>query len=334
MDLNKLSFDLSDYLTKINLSYIKRRIPFAFLAAFAYASVLASLPLLRFMDRQNYLDYATQADAILASYAERGILAILTNEPLWLLVNVALGSMLPPEGVIRSIIFISAFLFAYFFLRADPKNIFWLVLFLFLPQILKNYITHLRQGLAISLFILAYSSPSLMFRKFGLLATPFIHSSFFFILILMIANNIWHRIRFAVDVRSSGVLMLAVTMGGTMLYIAEWMGARQGLEYSVDSFARPSGLGFAFWLFILVLMFFQGRYYLNRFNFGLSVVIFYLGTYFFSPVTARIFESGLPFVLLALLALTGWRKIIARSALLSYIVFLWGIGLLKDGAMF
>lgn len=306
---------------------------FAFVAALVYAGTLASLPLLAFQDRENYLVYARHSDVILAGYSDQGVLAVIANEPLWLLVNIFLGVMLPPEGVMRLIIFFAAFAFAYIFLRADPKNLLWLVLLLFLPQILKNYTTHLRQGLAISIFMLGYQSARPGMRRLGILAAPLIHASFFFVAFLMILEYVGRRLRLGVDIRSVGAFIAAVLLGGNLLVIAELTGARQAEEYTAGT-AMTTGMGFVFWVGVVALMSLQGKRYLSRNALALLAVVFYLGLYFFSPVAARIFESALPLVLLALLALTGWRKIAALSALLGYTGLQWALGLLREGSMF
>lgn len=302
-------------------------------AALIYALVLANLPLMVFMDRANYLNYSTYAGEIFGRYYERGVIALFVNEPLWLLVNIALRLMLSPEGVVKAIIFSSAFIFSYAFLRADPKNIFWLVLFLLLPQVLKNYITHLRQGLAISVFLSGYMSQKRMIRGICIMVAPFIHVSFFFILLLVFFEHIGKRLRFAIDVRSLNGLILAVLLGIGTLNIASWLGARQGYEYSLGT-QMETGLGFVFWSCMLILMILQGKRYLDRYSLPVLGILFYLGMYFLSPVAARVFESILPLVLLAVLALNGWRKLAAQWSLLAYFIFQWVFGFMRGGPMF
>lgn len=224
----------------------------AFATALGYAAILANLPLMAFMDRTNYLNYAAYAAEVLGRYYERGIIALLANEPVWLLVNIALRSLLSPEGVVQTLIFLSAFTFSYVFLRADPKNIFWLVLSLLLPQVLTNYITHLRQGLAISVFLLGYVSQRRTLRGICFMAAPFIHAAFFFILLLMLFERVSRKLRFAIDVRFLLVLVLGISLGIGTLYIAAWIGARQGYEYSPGT-QMETGLGFVFWSSMLII---------------------------------------------------------------------------------
>jgi len=165
------------------------------------------------------------------------------------------------------------------------------------------------------------------------MAAPLIHASFFFILLLMLVEHIGKRLRFAIDIRSLGGLILAIFLGLSTLSIAAWLGARQGYEYSLAT-QMGTGLGFVFWSGMFILMILQGKRYLDRYSIPVLGIVFYLGMYFFSPVAARVFESILPLVLLALLALSGWRRLASQGALLTYFTFQWVFGFLKGGPIF
>ena len=147
--------------------------------AFTYAYILMSLPLFEFIDRESYLNNAQYSDSILGINQAKGILTLIFNEPIWFLINTWLRSILDPENVIRTIIFTASFLSSYSFIKLSNskiRNILLMVIFLLLPIILKNYITHLRQGLAIGLFMLG-----MLFSDWRRIAfvvvTPFIHIS-------------------------------------------------------------------------------------------------------------------------------------------------------------
>jgi len=301
--------------------------------ALLYALILMNLPFSSFKDRLNYINYATNSSAILSSYLARGVVDLLVNEPLWLLINIVLAFLLSPENVVRAIIFLSAFLFSYTFLRANPEKVIWLILFLLLPQVLKNYTTHLRQGLAISVFFVGYFSRKRIVRNSCLAAAPFIHASFFFVWVIILLECIGKKLHFAIDVRVVNAIISSIVLGISILPTIAWLGARQGYEYSFGT-QMETGLGFIFWLCMLMLMIFQGKSYLDKYAIPTFGVIFYLGMYFFLPFAARVFESILPFVLLALLALTGWRKHFAMVALFVYFIFQWLFGFLRSGPMF
>jgi len=152
-----------EYLSKRMLAGTTREasLPYKFLIvsfSLTYGFLLQLLPVLQFKDRQNYLNYAENSAEILSNFATDGVLAVLANEPLWLLINSTLALVADPELVVRTIIFVSGSLFSYVLTRSNPENGLWLLLFLFVPQILKNFITHLRQGLGIALFFAGYFS--------------------------------------------------------------------------------------------------------------------------------------------------------------------------------
>jgi len=99
-----------------------------FLLSVLYAAVLTCLPLDIFMDRINYLTYAEYSFDIFLRLWEAGLLPMITNEPIWLLMNSTLAIVLPPEITVRVIIFVPAVLVSYYVLSTKPRNFVWLLL--------------------------------------------------------------------------------------------------------------------------------------------------------------------------------------------------------------
>ena len=79
-----------------------------------------------------------------------------------------------------------------------------------------------------------------------------------------------------------------------------------------------SGIGFLFWSAMFTILLLQGRQFLHRYNAAIGVLIFYLAAYFFTPISGRVFESGILLVLLAVLATSGWRRIMAMTILVAF----------------
>lgn len=69
-----------------------------------------------------------------------------------------------------------------------------------------------------------------------------------------------------------------------------------------------SGVGFVMWALIALLLVLQGRSFLDKNTFAIGALLFYLATYFLTPIAGRLFESAVLFVLLAGLTLTSYRK--------------------------
>ena len=67
-----------------------------------------------------------------------------------------------------------------------------------------------------------------------------------------------------------------------------------------------------------MLLLLQGRRFLHQYSIAIGILIFYLASYFFTPIAGRVFESGVLLVLLAVLATTGWRRIMALTVLLAF----------------
>jgi hypothetical protein len=304
----------------------RRRKVLLFTFSLFYGYTLQALPALQFLDRENYINYASHPLIVLAKYVAAGPLTVLANEPIWLLLNAALAAIFGPEEVVRIIIVSGATMFCYTFIKIDSRNVLWLILFMLTPQLLKNYITHLRQGLAMAVFFIGYFSLK-PFSKWGLMfAAPFIHASFFFVLPIIMVPTVINRMRFGVDIRLISLASLAIFVSLSIGIIAAAVGARQFENYNFQM-SEISGLGFVFWTGIGSLFLLQGKSFLQNHQEAMGILLFYLIAYFFLDFSVRIFESGMPLVLIAGLALSNWRRLVF---LLAYLVY----GLLQLGLRF
>jgi hypothetical protein len=289
------------------------------LISILYGDILASLPLEVFKDRANYLLYAQYSWPRLMSLADAGLLSLLANEPLWLLINAGMAIVFSPETTLSLIIGVPSFLVSYHVLRMNPHSFLWIVLFLLIPQIIKNHIVHLRQGVAIAVFLIGWFSVRSQVRWSLFALTPFIHSSFFFVIGLLLLTIVSLKIRMAADLRTLLFATAGVGVGIGLSWITLVLGARQALRYEFVA-TDFSGHGFLFWGAIFAMMCCQGKEFMRHHAFELGAIVFYMGTYFLIEVSARIFESVLILVLIAGLRLTGWR----RPAFLTSVLFYGG----------
>lgn len=314
---------LFDYMAAIRFSTqgLSYRL-LSFSLALIYGGVLASLPLDVFMDRTSYLVYAEASWTILQGYWSLSPLVGLANEPLWLLMNAGLAKVLAPEAAVRITIFVPAVVVAWLVLERDPRQFGWLLLFLAVPQIIKNHIVHLRQGVAISVFLAGWLATRQPLRWLFMAAAAFIHASYFFVLALLVVAGLARTWRLAVDLRTFLFGAAGLGVGVALAWLASLLGARQGAEYAFSA-AETSGLGFLFWGMVFAVMCLQGRAFLRRHAFELGTIVFYLATYFFVEVTARIFESTMLIVLFAGLRLTGWRRLAFLSLILTFVGLQW-----------
>jgi hypothetical protein len=295
---------------------------YSLIISISYAIFLSCLPVDGFIDRENYLNYAKYSLDIFQSNIDEGVGYTLANEPLWLLINIWLSSFLNPEDCVRVIVFFSSFVVSFLILRADPKHFLLLFLFLLVPQVLKNHIIHLRQGLAIAVFLLGWFSQTKSLRWLFIILSTFIHSSFLFIVILIFLNNILLMLSFSCGWLIFFYLLVGLFFDFVGVGLAAQFGARQGNEIqSLET--NMSGLGFISWLFFSGILILEGKNFIRRHSFSLCVLMVYLSTYFLMPFTARIFESTLLLVLLSGLHLTSYRNLAFYGFFTVYFLFDW-----------
>lgn len=101
--------------------------------------------------------------------------------------------------------------------------------------------------------------------------------------------------------------MSGVTVGISIVFLASLLGARQADTTALMD-SGVSGVGFVMWALIALLLVLQGRSFLDKNTFAIGALLFYLATYFLTPIAGRLFESAVLFVLLAGLTLTSYRK--------------------------
>jgi len=303
----------------------------AFLLALTYGATCSLIPNEDFKDFDNYLNYAQYAFARLSMLLDQGILVMFANEPIWLVINWALGSYLEPEAVVKVIILASSTIVAWLVLNSRPQYFIILVMFLLLPFVVKNHIMQLRQGVGVAFFLLGWFSSSRVFRVSFMGLAPLIHSSFFFILPIYFAAQVMIHWRLANDIRSIVFVLIAfgVSFGG--IIIASQFGARQSYDFSVGD---VSGFAFVMWSVIFAMFLIEGRAFLKAHVFEVGVIIFYLSSYWSFELSGRIFESGVLLVLLAGLCLTGWRRLSFVAMVLAMGIAVWSARVGEPGLGF
>lgn len=279
-----------------------------------YGLFLASSLDSHFKDYGNYINYADNSLLIFLNYASRGYADIIFNEPLWLATNLSLKTFLGGESSLRLIIFCSMSTSAFLLLKNNPKHFVWICLFLIHPQVVKNGLVHIRQGLAIAVFLLGWYSISPKRRFLFLLFSPFIHSSFFIIIAVYFFSKLMRYFHFSFNLTNSFVGLFGLSMGFALPFISMMLGARQG-AYEIG--LNISGLGFVLWGVTLAILISGGRQFSEKNLFEISLLTFYLSLYWVSPFSARVLEGGLVLVLASGLYLAG----IKRYTFLSLMVF-------------
>ena len=303
---------------------------FSMVLAFVYATILITIIPNdgTILDRLNYLEYASSSEIILLRYLTNGFLSLIANEPIWLLINLISNQFFQPEATLKIIIFCASFISSYLILKSNSRYFLFLLIILIFPNVLIKYIVHLRQGLAISIFLLGWFSTSKFKALLLYTISPLIHSSFFFILAIFLLIYLLQKIHLTNELILFLVIIFGFIVGFSISYLTNVFGARQAEEYDFK-LTQVSGLGFLFWSFIFLIYWFQGKKFVQSHLFVIAPLVFYLSTYFLIDVTSRIFESVVIIVLLAGFNLTSWRFHAFFILVCMFVSFSWVISLNK-----
>ena len=295
----------------------------ALLGALIYGLVMSLIPGEGILDRENYLTYQHNSQIVMFDWINLNILKIFTNEPIWILINAGMSLWFQPQQSVQILIFFSATIVSYCMLRIDSRYVILILAFLLLPQVLKNHVVHLRQGFGVAVFLLGWFAQSSRWRYGLWLLTPFIHSSFFFVLLIFCIARLCQRWRFPLPLVWSTFLLASIGIGFNLKEIAIAVGARQGEESLIALVLDISGLGFIFWILALLLLFAQPKPFKREHSFEIGTIIFYLAAYFLTPFSARVFESTLPLVLLSSLQMHGFGRVLFLTLIVIFIIFDW-----------
>lgn len=142
-----------------------------------------------------------------------------------------------------------------------------------------------------------------------MVSAAFIHSSFFFVLIILVFANVSERFRISLEMRVAVSFLLFTAISFALGTISAALGARQALVYTGDDL-DVSGFSFVLWFLVLILFLYSGKGFVKRNLFSVLIIIFYLSAYFLIEVSGRIFESSVLIVLVSGLNLLGQRRVL------------------------
>ena len=284
-----------------------------------YAYFLMNIPMDGIMDRDNYLRYALSSSEIWTFYDP---ISRLFNEPLWLQLNINLYILFNnQETVVKFYVFFSSMIMSFIVLRQNKKYFIYLLGIVFLWQVMTNYVVHLRQGVAITIFLLAYFNKNKNIRLFFYLLTPFIHTSFFIVLALILFSTILKKSKLSLQINYLLQFSSYTIFSLFILSIALYLGARQGELYLSENSISFSGFGFIYWLLILFIFISEKPSFQLKNNLTISFILFYLASYFTLPVVGRIFEDVLILILLSALDLSENKQKIFFMLFTIYFLF-------------
>lgn len=314
-----------DSSTSSNNFYIKKI--GSILISVIYAALLSSFPNFIFRDREEYFVYAVYSVDILKEYSY-SLSSYLFNEPLFLYYNSFLAYFFPFDIVPRVGVFFIAFTLSYFILRHASS--FLKVLLGFFLLFFVSYTFHLqlvviRQGIATAIFmwLVYFFWGQKKFYPFCFLL-PFIHSSFFIIISVILYDKFlsYHIKNIKIRIVFISITMFFVSF--ILLQIAADLGVRQASgDYLLNN--ENSGGGFILFAFIFVFMFFRGLNNVYGDKYGKIAIlglIVYLMFYFTIPISGRIIATFLPFMYVYIVSSKNLKIIFAAIVFLVINIYI------------
>ena len=272
-----------------------------FLIGLIYAAVLASLPNDLFKDRGSYLEHSFHGLVFVQDQLSNGLESFFFNEPVWFLYAFVVGSTLGAEFFVASTVFINSFiLFVSLSLLVSRYRPGWISIIIVLiivasPELLKNQLVHLRQGFALSIYLvwLVLSSKNVSLK--ASIFCSLVHSSFFFLSFFIILFKLYRRYapKFSAAVFILASIPALVGLFSVVDIFAEAVGARQ---VGKESFHEISGFGALFWLAYLFILTLR----IDRLNeivvFAALGLVVYLCGYFVFHEISRVFKNFIPYI--------------------------------------
>lgn len=304
---------------------------FVLLIGALYVPFISLMPNEWFRDRDNYIIYAQSSELIMNSYSN---LSLLFNEPLFLLLNKFLSKLFDYNFIPH--IYILFFMIVFYAgLIKYSKNfitfIFGILLSLTIPYMLQSELVALRQSIATAIlmvsFILVKDDYKVAFIVF---MCSFIHSIFFIFSVFYILNFIFLKnLNINKKIFINFIVMIFVSLFSIAL--AKFFGLRQGDEYNQNMNVARSGGAFIVFLGVFIYLFFIGNKQENRlYTFTMIGLVMFLTAYFLTPISGRLFNTIIPFLIFLLISKGRVSDIIFLMGLLFVFLILFFLGSYND----
>lgn len=295
---NKIMLTFSTIKNKLNDK--ERKKIYIILAMLIGMILILSPDITRAVDRVSYMDYANYSDVTLGRYFKDGLGTVLANEPLFLVINIVLSSLFSSENVLRIIIFVSTLLALYSIGKKTSFNLWVLAFFVLIPQFNKNHIIHLRQGLALSVYLLAINQKDYRIEWTLKILAALIHTSIVFIILFEILEMVMEKTKLKFKLEMILVSVFFLVFMNSFSILSLFIADRRFEEYAFSTATNASGLGFLLWFFVgIFFIVMTKKNHENKICF--YGIIFYLVSYYFVEFGARVFENVLPLIIIGML---------------------------------
>ena len=289
-----------------------------------YVFFLSLMPNGWFRDRANYLIYATDSESLIEHYNAANILFF--NEPIFLYINVFLEKIIDYEYIPHFFLFFNTLMLLIFLTYKSKSFLMFflgILLSLFVPYIIQSELVALRQGIATSIFILAF----FFIKSEKKVATilflcALIHSIFFLFFLIWILNFYFFK-DFELKTKLFFNFLMIFILSFLFLIVAQILGLRQGEEYQQNMEVQRNGGAFLLFFGVAIYLYLYGDKNDKRlYEFTIIGLVIFLTTYFLSPIAGRFFNTIIPFVFFLLVSRSRILDILLLEFLLVIFLFL------------
>ena len=271
-------------------------------------------------DRDGYLSYAINAKEIINNTLNYNLYLFLINEPLWLLTNIFISIIIDDQYVPLAVGLINYLICVNFvFKKVEKKYIFAILILFFMPQIYKSFLVHLRQGLAVGLYISSFICKNKGYKYVLMFSAGLVHNSFIPISAVHILYD-----RYSKFFSAKTIIFITLSLGSIsavfLFEILELLNFRQHDNYS-GVVQNNSGIGFFFWSIIFSILLTNNS---SRLKSTLIVIIpigIYLLLYFVNPISARFLESYLILIVSSIYLLSKYKFYTVYVMLFFWTIF-------------
>lgn len=249
-------------------------------------------------DDENYIEYGVRAEESIEQISVSEPVFFLLNEPGYKVFNYFISKTVGEYWYFPVFIFISFSLLVISIYRISNRPFLSLFVFLLFITIVKNWYIHLRQGLALSIFLFGLSLKSRT-KYLIFLASSLIHTSFFVVIGSYVYEYFARRLGFNRIIRVTIFFFLAAIFAWILEDILRVIGYVSARRDYKDVGQLASFKVYITYIVISVSFFMSSRKnygMMTQFLYGLSL---YIAMGFSVPYSARVFENYLPLAALS-----------------------------------
>lgn len=293
--------------------------------ALVFIDNILFIPVDKINDRLNYFEYILYSKEIFFGALLTPFPAFLFEEPIFKLIMLGLSLLgFSPDITIRILVFLMLFTTIKIFIKKTKISYFWIFVIFFSPVVMVNYIMTIRQGLATTLFLYSiFNIKNIKYKYFVFILLPFIHYSFYLVLIFYFLSNLkFLQIFNKLKIYLFSVSFISVIFSIFILKIISLFSqAKMAEDYELIN-NSVLGFGLLFWSIILLLFLFEGKYFILNNVFELSILIFYISSVAIFNPFSRILQTASILILMSGFKLTSIRLIFFKILMLLFALYI------------